>query len=78
MSRFADLRNKEIINVNDGKRLGFVCDAEFDLSDGTVSALIVPRKIGFFSFFRKDDEYVIPWESIKKIGDDIIIVEIYL
>lgn len=78
MSRFGDLRNKEIINVEDGKRLGFVCDMEFDLSNGTVSALIVPHKIGFWSIFRKNDEYVIPWENIKKIGDDIIIVEICL
>lgn len=78
MSRYADLRNKEIINVEDGRRLGFVCDIEFDMDSGTVSALIVPHKIGFFSFFKKNDEYIIPWDNIKKIGDDIIIVEICL
>ncbi len=78
MSRYADLRNKEIINVVDGKRLGYVCDVDFDLSCGTVSALIVPHKISFLGLFGKKDEYVIPWENIKKIGDDIIIVEICL
>ena len=78
MNRYADLRDKEIINVRDGKRLGYVCDVEFDLENGTVSALIVPHKIGFLGIFRKNDEYVIPWSDIKKIGDDIIIVEICL
>lgn len=78
MSRYADLRNKEIINVVDGKRLGYVCDVDFDLSCGTVAALIVPHKISFLGLFGKKDEYVIPWENIKKIGDDIIIVEICL
>lgn len=78
MSRYAELRNKEIINVIDGKRLGYVCDVEFDMEKGIISALIVPHKIGFLGIFRKTDEYVIPWENIKKIGDDIIIVEICL
>lgn len=78
MSRYLDLRNKEIINVGDGKRLGYVCDIEFDLKSGEIISLIVPKKIGFWGIFKKNDEYVIPWEKIKKIGDDIIIVEINL
>ena len=78
MSRFLDLRNKEIINVGDGKRLGYVCDIEFDLQSGEILSLIVPKKIGFWGIFKKNDEYIIPWEKIKKIGDDIIIVEINL
>ncbi len=73
-----DLRNKEIINITDGKRFGFVCDIEFDIETGQINALIVPRKSGFLGIFKQNDEYVIPWENIKKMGDDIIIVEIYL
>ena len=78
MSRYAELRNKEIINVVDGKRLGYVCDVEFDMEKGTIEALIVPKKLGIFGIFRKNDEYVILWKNIKKIGDDIIIVEFCL
>ena len=78
MSRYAELRNKEVINLYDGCRMGYVCDVEFDLSDGKVEALIIPRKIRLFSMFPKHDEYVIPWENIKKIGDDIIFVEFCL
>lgn len=78
MSRYAELRNKEIINISDGCRMGYVCDVEFDLETGKVDALIVPRKKGFFSVFSKYDEYVISWKNIKKIGDDIIFVEFCL
>lgn len=78
MSRYAELRNKEIINISDGCRMGYVCDVEFDLETGKIEALIVPRKTGFWGIFTKHDEYVISWKNIKKIGDDIIFVEICL
>lgn len=78
MSRYAELRNKEVINISDGCRMGYVCDVEFDLETGKVEALIVPRKTGFLGVFTRHDEYVISWKNIKKIGDDIIFVEFCL
>ena len=78
MSRYAELRNKEIINIADGSRMGFVCDVDFDLENGKIKALIVPRKTGFWGIFSKHDEYVISWSEIKKIGDDIIFVDFCL
>ncbi|GHV18135.1 PRC-barrel protein [Clostridia bacterium] len=73
MERIEDLRKKEIIDVCDGKRLGFVCDCEIDVCSGKLVAIIVPRGNGF-GFWRQED-IVIPWHNIKKIGDDIIIVD---
>lgn len=78
MSRYAELRNKEIINVSDGSRMGYVCDVEFDLETGKLNALIVPRKTGFWGIFTRQEDYVISWKDIKKIGDDIIFVEFCL
>ena len=78
MSRYAELRNKEIINISDGCRMGYVCDVEFDLETGKIKSLILPRKTGIFCAFSKHDEYVIDWENIKKIGEDIIFVEFCL
>lgn len=78
LSRYAELRNKEVINITDGSRMGYVCDVEFDLDTGKVEALIMPRKTGFFGLFTHHDEYVILWKDIKKIGDDIIFVEFCL
>ena len=78
MSRYAELRNKEVINLSDGCRMGYVCDVEFNLDNGRIQSLIIPRKTGFWGVFSKHDEYIISWENIKKIGDDIIFVEICL
>ena len=73
--RIGDLRYKEVINVNTGYRLGFVSDAVFDISSGQMSALVVPGEFKISGLFGKSNEYVIPWGAIRKIGDDIILVE---
>ena len=78
MDRFIKLRNKEVINIYDGVRMGFVYDVELDLESGKICSIIIPRKTGFFGLFCHNDEYVIPWSKITKIGDDIIFVEFCL
>lgn len=74
--RIADLRCKEVINICSGFRLGFVYDVLFDTQTGQIAALAVPGPCRFFGLFGREDDYIIPWECIKKIGDDIILVEI--
>ena len=71
----ADLRYKEIINLSSGNRLGFVYDAEITLPEGQVTALIVPGPARFFGLFGREEDIVIPWDRIAKIGEDIILVE---
>lgn len=75
MNRSSDMRQKEVINVSDGKRLGFVSDIEIDLESGKIEAIILPGGNKIFGLLGKDNEFVIPWERIKKIGEDIILVE---
>ncbi|MBO5274931.1 MAG: YlmC/YmxH family sporulation protein [Clostridia bacterium] len=70
-----DLRDKEVVNVCDGRRLGYVCDLEIDLDCGKICAIIVPGDNRFFGLGRGSD-CRIPWENIERIGDDIIIVNI--
>ncbi|MBS6547255.1 MAG: YlmC/YmxH family sporulation protein [Butyricicoccus pullicaecorum] len=72
--RIADLRCKEVINLCDGCRLGFVGDVEIDILCGRVVALIVPGRCRFFGLFGRAEDFIIPWECIDKIGDDIILV----
>ena len=75
MNKSADFRNKEVINISDGKRLGFVSDVDINFEKGTVEAIIVPGPSGLVNFFTGGcDDYVIPWNNIQKIGDDIILV----
>ncbi len=78
LDRLIDLQKKEVINIKDGKRLGFLYDIEIDLEEGKIGAIIVPGKtrfFGLFSFLSKNEEYIISHDKIKKIGDDIILVE---
>ena len=75
MTYFSDLRYKEVIDVHSGFRLGYVCDVEFDDKEGKIVSLITPGKLRFFGLFGKEDDYVLPWGCIVKIGKDIILVE---
>lgn len=68
-----NIREKEVINACDGRRLGYVADIEFDICDGRITAIIVPVKGGFLGCGA--ESIVIPWEKIKKIGVDIILVD---
>ncbi len=76
MCRVQDLFRKEVINLCNGERLGFVCDAQVDVLTGCVVALIVPEKGHGFNLFGKGEEIIIPWCNVRRIGDDLILVEI--
>lgn len=78
MCRMSELRCKEVINICDGGRLGFVQDLELDLDSGRVTALLVPGPCRFFGLFGRETDYVIPWKCIKRIGSDIILVDVLL
>ncbi len=67
------LKDREVVNVSDGRRLGFVCDLVIDLCTGRVLSLILPGELKYFGFARGED-CVIPWSAIVRIGDDIILV----
>ena len=56
ISYFSELRYKEVIDVHTGKRLGYVCDAEFDETEGRLISLITPGKAKFFGLFGREDE----------------------
>ncbi|MEW9122315.1 MAG: YlmC/YmxH family sporulation protein [Thermotaleaceae bacterium] len=72
----SDLREKEIVNITDGRRLGFVTDIEVNLEKGRLEALIVPGPGKFLGIFGKDNDFIITWHEIKKIGVDVILVEL--
>jgi len=71
-----DFKHKEVINISDGKRLGFVQDVTADLESGVITSIIVPGNAKIFSMFSGGNDIVIPWQNIKCIGDDVILVEI--
>lgn len=74
--RLCELKQKEIINTCTCKSLGCPVDLEFDEKSGKITALIVPGPGKFCYLWGRDSEYIIPWNSVCQIGEDIILVEI--
>jgi len=75
MVRVYDLKQKEVINISDGCRLGFVADIEFDLKTGKIEAIIIPGSGKMFGIFGHEQEIRIKWSDIDQIGEDLIIVD---
>ena len=73
--RVTELHCKEVVCVSDGSRLGFVSDVEVEVPEGRVCAIVVPGRCKFFGLFGRQDDFVIPWGKICRIGDDIILVD---
>lgn len=74
-NRMSDLRYKEVISVTDGTRFGYVGDLEVELEHGQIRALVVPGRPRFFGLFGRGEDWVFPWESVRRFGEDIILVE---
>ncbi len=74
--RLCELREKEVINLCNCKKLGCVMDLILDLHKGCIEAIIVPGPGKWHGLFGCDSEFIIPFECIKNIGPDIITVEI--
>ncbi|HWR43249.1 YlmC/YmxH family sporulation protein [Sporomusa sp.] len=70
-----DLKLKEVINVIDGKRMGNITDIEIDVESGRLTAIVVPGVGKFLGLFGRNEDVVIPWDKINKIGMDVILVE---
>lgn len=73
--RMTELHCKEVICISNGQRLGFVSDVEIKLPEGEVTAIVVPGPSRFFGVIGRNDDFVIPWNCIKRIGPDIILVD---
>ncbi len=76
MGRVSLFKNNEVVNLSDGRRLGFVSDADINFESGRLEAIMVAGAGKLFGAPAKDSELIIPFEKIKKIGDDVIIVDI--
>ena len=72
---FSELRYKEAIDIHSGLRLGYVCDAEYDDKEGRLLSLITPGRAKLFGLMGREDDYVLPWACIARIGRDIILVD---
>lgn len=72
---YNDLRNKEIVNLSDGSKMGRIVDVIFNSDSGKVIGLVAP---GEKRFLKKADEIFIPLEKVRRIGDDVILIRLEL
>lgn len=74
----SELGGKEIVNLNNGERLGIIADSDIlvDEKTGKIITLLVPERKIQFRFFGESEGIEIPWQAIRKIGNDMIIVEL--
>lgn len=70
---FADLKEKEVINIFDGKKLGRIIDITFDGASGQVLGIVLP---GIKKFMRKSEDIFVPISNLKKIGEDVLLVKL--
>ena len=70
-----DLTEKQVINLCDGRILGYIVDFKIDICCGRITDIVLPGESGFWGF-KKCTDVIIPWEKICKIGKDAIIVDI--
>ena len=72
--KIVELKNKEIICIKDGTKLGCVSDVEIDTCTGKIVSLIIYKQSKMLGLFGKDEDVVIPWDSVEVIGEDTILV----
>lgn len=76
LAKTSELKLREVVNINDGRRLGPVCDLEFDDETGTIKSISVNNSGLVLRLLGRSSQEVIPWEKIKRFGVDVILVEI--
>lgn len=76
MVRVSDLRQRDVINVSDGRRLGMIKDFDLNLEEGFIKSIMLPGPGRLLGLFGRNDDLEIPWEKIIKVGVDVILVDI--
>lgn len=72
----SQLKSMEVVDISEGKRLGFIGDIIFDEDISYIKSFIIPYQSGVFSVFKRKEEIEIGWDQIKVIGVDIMLVDL--
>lgn len=74
--RISELQTKDIVNINDGKRIGKIVDIEIN-NEGQIVYLIIESKKAIRAFISSSmPDSTITFNQIKKIGEDVILVDL--
>lgn len=73
--RITQLQYKELVDISDGTRYGFIGDLEIDTQRGSVERIIVNGRSRVFGLLGREADVSFPWSAVKRIGADLILVE---
>jgi YlmC/YmxH family sporulation protein len=73
IARITDMHDKEVINICDGQRLGFVDDVEVDTCTAQIVSLVIYGRAKLFGLLGREPDIVIHWKQIEVIGDETIL-----
>lgn len=76
MINLSEMREKEVINIRDGVKIGLIYDFEIDLESGKVVAVMIPGPGKILGIFGKNNDLMIDWKNIVRIGTDAILVDL--
>lgn len=74
--KLSELQKKDIINIKDGKKIGKIIDVYFDEISGYMIKFVIEKTHFVKSLFSNTDEIVIKFSQIKKMGEDVILIDI--
>lgn len=74
--KLSELQKKDIINIKDGKKIGKIIDAEFDINNGQIKYFLIERTSYIKNIFSSNEELNIQYSQIKKLGEDVILIDI--
>lgn len=73
--RLSDLQSKDVISIQDGRKIGNIIDVKIEETTGKILTLVVEPTRFFLNFFSMREEFEIYWPDIEKIGEDVILVK---
>ncbi|WP_342502532.1 YlmC/YmxH family sporulation protein [Bacillus sp. FSL R5-0397] len=76
MISISEFQIKDVVDVSSGKKLGTIGDIEINVTSGKIQAIIIGGTGKMMGFFGKEEEMIVPWRNIVKIGEDVILVRL--
>ncbi|OUN24256.1 YlmC/YmxH family sporulation protein [Pseudoflavonifractor sp. An85] len=71
----SELQYKEVIDITDGTRYGYIADVELDPQAGTIESIVIRGKPRWFGLLGREPDTIFPWTSITRFGEDLILVD---
>lgn len=70
-----ELSEKDVIQIKTGENLGRIDDVIFDEGTARLQSVVLRGRSRMFGLMGYDEDLIIPWEAMKNIGADVIMVD---